>query len=91
METLLDEITLDKKRRLAMGRLLKNKKVSSFEVYETEEGYLLKPKVSIPAREAWLFQNKQALTSVLKGLEQAKQGKVTRSKEDFSKYIEDEK
>ena len=67
MEQLLDEITLDKKRRLAMGRLLKNKKISSFEVYETKEGYLLKPKVSIPAEELWVFENKSAKKSLVRG------------------------
>jgi hypothetical protein len=40
MTNLIGEITLDKKKGLALGRLLGQKKISSFEVYETDEGYL---------------------------------------------------
>lgn len=83
---LLGEIALDKKRRLALGRVLKNKKVSSFEVYETEGGYLLKPKVSIPAEEAWIFENPNVAKSLVKGLSQ----KAKHSLGSFAKFAGDE-
>ena len=65
---LLDEIHLDKKNRLAFGRILKGKKVSSFAVYQTTNGYLLKPKVSVPAEEAWVFNNPEVHNSLARGL-----------------------
>ena len=46
-------------------------------------------RVSIPAHEAWLYKNKKALDSVRKGLEEARQGKLSKAPEDFSKYIDD--
>ena len=70
METLVGEITLDKKKRLALGRVLGEKQVSSFEVYEMEGGYFLKPKVSIPAHELWIFQNPKVKNSLSRGLSQ---------------------
>ena len=56
MNNLLAEITLDKNNRLALGKLLKGKAISSFEVYEVEQGYLLKPKVSVPAQEVCIIR-----------------------------------
>ena len=64
------EITLDKKKRLALGKVLGQSRVTSFEVYETAEGYLLKPKVSIPASELWVFENAKAKRSLARGLSQ---------------------
>ncbi len=70
MGQLLAEITLDKNKRLALGKILKGKDVSSFEIYEVEEGYLLKPRVSVPAEEIWIFKNPKAQQSLLRGLSQ---------------------
>lgn len=86
MNTLLGEIVLDKKRRLALGRILKNKDISSFDIYKTEEGYLLKPKVSIPANEAWIFQNKEVRESLLRGLSQEAKNDLG----SFAQYVEKE-
>lgn len=37
---------------------------------------ILRPQVSIPAAEAWLFQNEKALASVGRGLAEAAEGKA---------------
>lgn len=37
---------------------------------------VLDPVVTIPARELWLFQNSEALTSVVRGVKQAKAGQL---------------
>lgn len=86
MDHLLGEVILDKKKRLALGKILKKKKISSFEIYETEKGYLLRPKVSIPLDEVWIFENKKVAESLSKGLSQ----KATHNLASFSKYAEDE-
>ncbi|HEX5035832.1 MAG TPA: hypothetical protein VFX30_01590 [bacterium] len=84
MEQCLAEITLDKKKRLALGKVLGANRVTSFEVYETPEGYLLKPKVSISAHELWVFENLQAKQSLAKGLSQD-------AKHDLGSFAKDAK
>ncbi|MGH7814506.1 MAG: hypothetical protein ACREQI_10975 [Candidatus Binataceae bacterium] len=49
----------------------------------------LSPGVGIPLHEAWLFKNPDALASVRRGLNQAKQRKV-HSLGSFAKYADDE-
>jgi hypothetical protein len=61
--------------------------VTSVRVYRNTHGQIvLSPMVSVPADEAWLFQNKQASHMVQRGLEDAKRGRLVKAKEDYSKY-----
>ena len=83
------ETRVDSKHRVGLGRNLSGE-VTSFQVYRNAHGQIvLDPMVSIPAHEAWLFKNKKALASVRQGLKEAKQGKLIKAKEDFSKYPKD--
>ena len=50
---------------------------------------LLSPVVIRHEREAWLFDNAQALESVKRGLEQSARGEI-HDLGDFSKFLEDE-
>jgi hypothetical protein len=78
----------DSKGRVTLSKLAVG--VSSYDVFQDEDGrLLLEPKVEIPAREKWLFQNSEALASVRRGLEDAKNGR-TRSLGSFAKYLDDE-
>jgi hypothetical protein len=78
----------DAKGRITLGALAKG--ISSYEVKPGKNGQIiLEPRVEIPAREAWLFQNKTALKMVLAGLEDAKAGRV-RSLGSFRKYADDD-
>lgn len=80
---------VDAKRRVTLGRLVANQ-VTSFRVYRNAHGQLiLDPLVAIPAHEAWLFQNKRAASLVQRGLDEAKRGRLTKAREDFSRYLED--
>jgi hypothetical protein len=64
-------LTLDSKKRISLSKLLKFKGVSSVKASILENGdILLKPMASIPARELWLYENKEALESVKRGLSQ---------------------
>ena len=80
---------LDTKHRLTLGKIVGNR-VSSVRVYRNGHGQImLDPMVSVPAHEAWLFQNKRALAHVQKGIDDAKHGRLVKAKEDYSKYVEE--
>ena len=88
--TEIAEVKADGKNRVQLGCKVKGFKTRLYRVYQNVHGQImLDPQVMVPASEAWLFQNKQAAQMVQKGLEDAQNGKVRKSKEDFSKYTED--
>ena len=69
--------TIDDRDRLILGKLLKGSK--RVRLYKNDRGeLLLMPLVEIPASEIWLYQNKEALQSVQKGLEDASKGKISK-------------
>jgi len=80
---------VDAKRRVTLGRLIA-RQVTSFRIYRNAHGQIiLDPLVAIPAHEAWLFQNERAASLVQRGLGDAKRRRLSKAKEDFSKYLED--
>ena len=84
------EARLDAKHRVGLGKLISGQ-VTSVKVYRNAHGQIiLDPMVSIPAHEAWLFKNQKAASLVQQGLEDAKQGRLVKTKEDFSKYARGE-
>jgi hypothetical protein len=77
----------DSKGRIALGSFAKG--VSSFRVEQQPDGkLLLEPYKEIPAREAWLFENPDALVSVKKGLEDAAAGRI-KKRGSFSSFVDD--
>lgn len=81
------QVRPDSKGRITLGRFAEG--VSSFRVSEQPGGaVLLEPMVEIPAREKWLFENKTALESVKRGLDQSAKGE-TRSRGSFAKYADE--
>jgi len=51
---------------------------------------LLSPETAIPLHEVWLYKNKKALASVLRGLQDAKEGKLGKKLPSFAKHAADE-
>ena len=83
------EAKVDKKHRVAVGRVV-GISVSSYRIYRNKVGQIiLDPLVTIPAHEAWLFKNKAAMQRVKEGLEDARKGRLTKAKEDYSTYLDD--
>ncbi len=69
--------TIDERLRVTLGDIIKG--FVRVKLLRGKHGdILLKPLVEIPASEAWLYKNKEALKSVKKGLEQAGQGKISK-------------
>ena len=49
---------------------------STMLVEQEEDGtVILRPAVTVPAREAWLWKNKKALAMVMQGIKESREGK----------------
>ena len=78
----IDTRSIDERSRITLGRHLRG--IKRFRIFENKRGeFLLQPLVELPVSETWLFQNKEALKSVQKGLDDARKGKI--SKLDLNK------
>ena len=78
----------DSKGRITLGKL--TKEFSGYTLKESADGTIvLEPLVELPAREAWLFKNKEALNSVEKGLKESAAGK-TKTLGSFAKHLDDD-
>ena len=79
----------DTKGRITLGPAL-TRGISGYVVTETKDHELiLKPQVEIPACEKWLFENKDALKKVERGLQDAAQGLLSK-KGSFAKFADDD-
>jgi len=69
--------TIDERKRLTLGDLIKDFK--RVRAYRNERVQLLiQPVVEIPASELWLFENKEALEGVKRGLKDVAEGRVSK-------------
>ncbi|MFA5260076.1 MAG: hypothetical protein WC450_02485 [Candidatus Omnitrophota bacterium] len=71
-------VQLDSRKRIPLGRLLKAEGVTAdlFNAEMKDGKIILDPMKAVPEREAWLYQNSEALASVKRGLKDAADGKV---------------
>ena len=66
----------DAKKRLTLGKALADPEVT-FDIYVNQLGQImLDPRKSIPAHEAWVYENPKILESFNKGLKEAAEGKT---------------
>lgn len=75
-------LTVDSRKRICLTKILGEENISSVKVYRKDDKIILEPMVEIPAAEAWLYKNKDALKRVKTGLSQ--RGSIKRS--PFSKH-----
>jgi hypothetical protein len=79
----------DSKKRVSLTKVLADAGVT-FNIYVNKLGQIvLDPQKSVPAHEAWIFEDKKILSSIKRGLKQAAQGK-TRSLGSFAKHAEED-
>jgi hypothetical protein len=73
-----DSVKPDAKKRILLHRLQIQEGIT-YHVYSNSIGQIvLDPQVTIPASEAWLFSNPDALASVRRGLSDAANGKMSK-------------
>ena len=73
--------TIDSKGRLVLGSHLAGKLVIIDD--SDPDRIVITPARAIPEREAWLYQNEEALRRVRRGLAQARQGDLSKSPPDL--------
>ena len=86
--------TIDSKNRITIGeRIVKlittQTGADEFQIFYGEDGdILLRPMVSIPSKEAWIYQSPDVLKSIRQGLAEAKREK-TEKVENLEEFLED--
>lgn len=84
-------LTLDSRNRICLTPFLsKENEITSYRAYQEGDKIILEPMIELPAREVWLYQNPQALASVLEGLKQAEEGKTSELDIDYAEFLQDE-
>lgn len=70
-----ETVQADERGRISLGKSFANR---TFVVEDTGDRIIISPARVIPEREAWLYENKEALAKVRKGLAQARERKFSR-------------
>lgn len=89
-----DKVQIDSKFRICLGGFLSKEEraqLSSFRIFRQPDGkIILDPLIEVPAREHWIYKNPEALNSLMRGIEDAKAGRVVDIDIDFSQFLEKE-
>lgn len=71
------ETEADKKHRVSLGPAIKTPPGVRYRVMRNDAGQiLLDPVKSVPAYEAWVWENERRIASIKRGIAQAESGKV---------------
>jgi len=90
----VDTRPLDSKHRITLGgrlqKLMMSKmKIDSYQVFVGKDGdILLRPAVSVPSSEVWVYRNPEAIGKVRQGLKEAAEGK-TEKVDDLKSFLND--
>lgn len=88
------KINKDNLHRVSLTRLLSKEErqhVSAFRAYKEEDGrIILEPLVEVKAKDHWIYKNPEALASLMRGLEDAKEGRITTLDIDYSQFLDEE-
>lgn len=82
----IGKMRVDSQNRILLGSKIKYK-ADCYRVYQNSVGQIfLDPIISGAEAILDITKNKKEPVTLLKGLKQAREGKIRKSKEDFSKY-----
>lgn len=76
----------DTKKRIVLPSALMQEGIIYHMYYNSAGQILLDPQVTIPASELWLFENKDILASIDKGMAESANGQVI-NRGSFAKYV----
>ncbi len=84
---------LDSKYRITLGnrltRLLGRRiRTEAYQIFVSRNGdILLRPSISIPSNEAWVYENPEVIGRLRKGFQEAREGKTDRV-ENLESFLE---
>jgi len=85
-EKIADGVKPDVKNRVVLRHVLIEEGVT-YHIYKNAMGQIvLDPQVTIPASELWVFENKDVLAAIDKGMAEAAKGKLIK-RGSFAKYV----
>ena len=77
LKMVAESVKPDAKKRVLLPKVLVSEG-TTYHIYANSYGQIiLDPQVTIPASEAWLFKNQDAIAAVRRGLSDAAQGRVS--------------
>ncbi len=78
LKRIAEGVKPDSKKRVVLPKVLVGEGIT-YHIYSNSVGQIvLDPQITIPASEAWLFNNPDALALVRRGLSDAAQGRVSK-------------
>jgi hypothetical protein len=81
-------VTPDSRKRVVLPKTVVQEGITYF-IYHNRLGQIiLDPQASIPASELWVFENKDVLSSIDRGIRESLDGK-TRSRGSYAKRVND--
>ncbi len=95
METIIKDTDLtrvdgsvkpDTRKRVVLPAALVQKDIMYHIYYNSIGQILLDPQVTIPASELWVFENKDILASIDKGMAESSNGQVIK-RNSFARYV----
>lgn len=87
LKRVADSVKIDDRRRILLPKHLVKRGVI-YHIYANRLGQIvLDPQATIPASELWVFENKDILASIDKGMTESSNGQTVK-RGSFAEYIE---
>ncbi len=83
---------MDDKQRICLTRVLskdERENFNSFRMYREEGKIILEPVAEVPEKDHWIYKDRKALASLMKGIKDAEEGRL-HDLGSFAKYAEDD-
>ncbi len=84
--------SMDDKQRICLTRILSREErenFRSFRMYRDDGRIILEPVIEVPAKGHWIYKDPEALTSLLKGIRDAEEGRM-HDLGSFAKYAQED-
>lgn len=85
-------VNMDNKQRICLTRVLskdERENFSSFRIYRQKGKIVLEPVAQVPEEDHWIYKDRKALASLMKGIKDAEEGRL-HDLGSFAKYAEED-